>query len=212
MPLSSAFPGWLHSLRTLGFLALLMLAGAARADALDDTLARFLDDKFSQTQKAIDELAAEAPPQGAAILEALGDNRLLVNSADHVVAYKTATGAILNAKTGQPIPEANASGFKKVRVNNALRRAIEGAMGSLTLANPDPLKRLAAAEDVFRTRDAKALPALQAQLGKETDPRVANAFKLAQAAIFATSDSATTQDRLAAIDVLKARGNEDAQS
>jgi urea transport system permease protein len=99
-----------------------------------------------------------------------------------------------------------------VRVNNALRRAIEGAMGAVTLANPDPEKRLAAAEDVFRTRDAKALPALQTQLAKESDPRVADAFRLARAAILITSDSATTQDRLAAIDTLKARGDQDAQS
>ena len=43
-------------------------------------------------------------------------------------------------------------------------------MGSLTLASPDPEKRLKAAQDVFTTRDAKALPALQAQLAKESDP------------------------------------------
>jgi len=200
------------ALSILAIFACLLVSGAARADALDDTLARFLDDKFPQTETAIGELAAEAPPQGAAILEALGDNRLLINPADHAVAYKTAAGVILNAKTGETIPEANAAAFKKVRVNNALRRAIQGAMGSLTLASPDPQKRLAAAEDVFRTRDAKALPALQAQIAKESDPRVADAFRLAQAAIFATSDSASAQDRLAAIDTLKARGGEDAQS
>src|SRR5271163_3192844 len=85
-------------------------------------------------------------------------------------------------------------------------------MGSLTLANPDPEKRLAAAEDVFRTHDAKALPALQAQLGKESDPRVVAALKLAQASIFATSDSASPQDRLSAIATLKERGDQDAQS
>jgi urea transport system permease protein len=202
--------GALQVLSTLCCLALLILSGAARADRLDDTLARFLDDKFPQTETAIGELAAEAPPQAAAILEALGDNRLLIDPADHVVAYKTAAGAVLNAKTGEAV--ANAAAFKKVRVNNALRRAIQGAMGSLTLANADPEKRLAAAEDVFRTRDANALPALQAQLAKESDPRVADAFRLARAAILATSDSATAQDRLAAIDALRARGDQDAQS
>ena len=199
-------------LRALGFLILLFIAGAARADALDDTLARFLDDKFPQTEKAIGELAAEAPPQAAAILDALGDNRLLIDPADRIVAYKTAAGTILNARTGEAIAAEKAAAFKKVRVNNALRSAIEGAMGSVTLANPDPDKRLAAAEDVFRTRDANALPALQAQLAKETDPRVADAFRLARAAILITSDKATTQDRLAAIDALKARGDQDAQS
>jgi urea transport system permease protein len=202
----------LRALRAIGILALAVFASSARADAVDDTLAKFLADKFTQTEAAIGELSAEAPPQAAAILEALGDNRLLIDSADHVVAYKTAAGAIVNAKTGAPVEGADASAFKKVRVNNALRSAIEGAMGSLTLANPDPDKRLAAAEDVFRTHNAKALPALQTQLGKESDPRVAAAFKLAQASIFATSDSTSLQDRLSAIATLKERGDQDAQS
>ena len=158
----------LGALCTIGIFALVVFATAARADAVDDTLAKFLDDKFPETAAAIGELSAEAPPQAAAILEALGDNRLMIDPADHVVAYKTSAGALLNARTGQPIPDSGATAFKKVRVNNALRSAIQGAMGSLTLANPDPEKRLAAAEDVFRTHDAKALPALQTQLGKES--------------------------------------------
>jgi urea transport system permease protein len=196
----------------IGVFAFLVFANAARADAVDDTLAKFLDDKFPQTEAAIGELAVEAPPQAAAILEALSDNRLLIDPADHLVAYKTTAGALLSAKTGEPVPDANAPAFKKVRVNNALRRAIEGAMGSLTLANPDPEKRIAAAQDVFRTHDAKALPALETQLGKESDPRVVAALKLAQASIFATSDSASPQDRLSAIATLKERADEDAQS
>jgi urea transport system permease protein len=202
----------LRALRAISILAVMAFATAARADAVDDTLAKFLADKFPQTAAAIGELSAEAPPQAAAILEALGDNRLMIDPANHIVAYKTAAGVLLNAKTGEAIPETNAAAFKKVRVNNALRSAIEGAMGSLTLANPDPEKRLAAAEDVFRTHDAKALPALQTQLGKESDPRVAAALKLAQASIFATSESTSTQDRLAAIATLKERGDQDAQS
>ena len=65
---------------------------------------------------------------------------------------------------------------------------------------------------MFKTRDAKALPALQAQLAKESDPHVADALKLARAAIVATSGDASAQDRLTAIETLKARGDEDAQS
>ncbi len=198
------------ALSVLALFACLLFAAAARADALDDTLAKFLADKFTQTEKAIAELAAEAPPQAAAILDALGDNRLLFDAADHVVAYKTTTGAIVNARTGQPIASADA--FKKVRVNNAIRSAIQGSLGSLTLANPDPQKRLAAAEDVFKTRDAKALPALQAQLAKERDPSVADALRLAEAAIVASTDGGSVKDRLAAIETLKARGDQDAQS
>jgi urea transport system permease protein len=202
----------LGAFRALGVIALLAFATAARADALDDTLAKFLDDKFPQTAAAIGELSAEAPPQAAAILEALGDNRLMIDLADRLVAYKTAAGALLNAKTSAPVAGVDPAAFKKVRVNNALRSAIQGAMGSLTLANSDPEKRLAAAEDVFKTHDAKALPALQTQLAKESDPGVAAAMKLAQASIFATDDSGSPQDRLSAIATLKERGGQDAQS
>ena len=85
---------------------MLVLASGARADAIDDTLAKFLEDKFPQTAAAIGELAAEAPPQAAAILDALGDNRLLIDPADHLVAYKTPAGAMLNAKSGEPVPGA----------------------------------------------------------------------------------------------------------
>jgi urea transport system permease protein len=204
--------GHLGALRAIGLLALTAFATAAHADAVDDTLARFLDDKFPQTAAAIAELAAEAPPQAAAIMEALGDNRLLIDPVDHLVAYRTIGGAILNAKSGAAVEGVNAAAFKKVRVNNALRSTIQGAIGSLTLANPDPEKRLAAAEDVFKTHDAKALPALQTQLAKETDPRVAAALKLAQASIFATSDGVSLEDHLSAIATLKGRGDEDAQS
>ncbi len=199
-------------LSILALFACLLLSAAARADALDDTLAKFLVDKFPQSEKAIGELAAEAPPQATAILDALGDNRLLFDAADSLVAYKTTTGAILNAKTGEPIPATRVAAFRKVRVNNALRVAIEGAMGSLTLASSDPEKRLAAAHDVFKTRDAKALPALEAQLTKESDARVATELRAARASIFATSDSASPRDRLSAIATLKELGDQDAQS
>jgi urea transport system permease protein len=198
--------------RAVAFAALALFAvlASARADTLDDTLAKFFADKFPQTEKAIGELAAEAPPQAAAILEALADNRLLVDAAHQVVAYKTKSGELISARTGEKIASADA--FRKVRINNAVRSAIEGSLGALSIANPDPQKRLAAAGDVFRTRDAKALPGLKAQLAKESDPRVAEALTLAVAAIEATSDSASSADRLLAIIALKARGDQDAQN
>ena len=205
---STAFHFLAFALVLFALIGAVPFAGAARADALDDTLGRFLTDKFPDSEKAIGELAGEAPPQGVAILEAMSDNRLLFDPVKRVVAYRTGDGKALDAKTGASI--ADVSSFKKVRVNNALRRAIEGALGSLTLANPDPEKRLAAAEDVFKTRDAKALPAVNSQLAKETDPRVAGALRLAAAAIVATGDAPSSAERLQAIETLKARGDQDA--
>jgi urea transport system permease protein len=99
-----------------------------------------------------------------------------------------------------------------VRVNNALRSAIDAAMGMLTLASPDTAKRAAAAEQVFQARDATALPILEAQLARETDPRAAQVMRQAKAAIVVLDPKAPTADRVEAIATLKARGDQDAQS
>ncbi len=197
--------------RLLATLVFLCCASLARADALDDALAKFLQDKFPSTEQAIGELAASGAGNAAAILEALGDNRLLIDPVGHVLVYRIEAGDVINAKTGEKLTGVDVASFKKVRVNNALRRAIEAALGALTLANPDPQKRIAAAEAVFKSRDAKALPALEAQLAKESDPRVAAALRQARAAILALDASAPMSDRLAAIATLKERGDQDAQ-
>ena len=197
--------------RLLALIAFVCCATFARADALDDTLAKFLEDKFPQTAAAISELAASGSPSAAPILEALGDNRLLIDPVGHLLVYRTTAGDVINARTGEKLTGVDASAFKKVRVNNPLRSAIAAAIGALTLASPDPYKRVCAAEAVFKSRDSKALKAVEAALAKETDPRASAALKQARAAILASDSSASTADRIAAIETLKARGDEDAQ-
>jgi urea transport system permease protein len=197
--------------RWLALFAFICCATLARADALDDTLAKFLEDKFPQTEKAVSGLAASGAANATPILRALADNRLLIDPVSHMLVYRTETGDIINARTGEKLSGVDAAGFKKVRVNNALRSEIDAALGSLTLASPDPAQRVAAAEAVFKSRDAKALPAVQAALAKETDPRAAEALRQAKAAILALDTSASSADRVAAIEILRARGDEDAQ-
>jgi len=198
--------------RLFAALVFLCCASLARADALDDTLAKFLDNKFARTEQAVGELAASGAANAPAILDALGDNRLLIDPAGRVLFYQTAAGDVLNAKTGEKLAGVDVDSFKKVRVNNALRNAIQAALGALTLANPDPAKRIEAAEAVFKSRDVKALPALEAQLAKESDSRAAAALRQARAAILALDAKAPKSDRLAALAALRERGDQDAQS
>ncbi|MBV8474777.1 MAG: urea ABC transporter permease subunit UrtB [Hyphomicrobiales bacterium] len=195
----------------LAFVCGICCAGLARADALDDTLGKFLDDKFSRTEQAVAELAASGAPNAAAILDALGDNRLLIDAPNHRLVYRTQAGDMVDAKSGQTLAGVDGAAFKKARINNALRSAIAAALGALTLANPDPAKRVAAADAVFKSRDVKALPALEAQLAKEKDARAAEALRQARAAILALAANAPVADRLAAIATLKDRGDQDAQ-
>ncbi len=181
----------------------------ARADALDSALARFAADKFPESEKAVGELAASGAPTAQKILEALSDNRLYFDPSSHRIYFKDVNGALFDARTGD---KASAPSLKKVRVNNGLRSAIDAALGSMTLAAPDPDKRIAAAEAVFKSRDVKALANVEAALARENDPRAAEALRQARAAIQLSSPEASEADRLAAIAVLKARGDQDAQS
>ena len=197
------------ALALIALIAGLILSLEARAASLDDTLALFFENKYPQTEKAVAQLAAAAPAQASAILDALDNNRLFVDPASHAVLYKTTDGKLIDAKSAKPFAGSE-DDLKKVRINNAIRVAIDAALGALTLSNPDPEKRLSAAADVFKTHDPKALAAIEAQLAKEKDPRVVAALGLARAAIIVTTDSPSTSDKVAAIDILKARGDQDA--
>ncbi|MBL8588947.1 MAG: urea ABC transporter permease subunit UrtB, partial [Methylobacteriaceae bacterium] len=73
-------------------------------------------------------------------------------------------------------------------------------------------RRLAAAKSVMKARDAAALPALQAALARESDPRVRLAFEQARAAIVALRAEAGEAERLAAIEILRARADQEART
>ena len=183
----------------------------AHADALDDILARFVDDKFSQTEKAVGELAASGATNAPAILHALAEGRLFVDPATHAIVLRDSSGALLLAKTDAAAVNVKADSLKKVRVNNGVRTAIEAALGSLGLSNADPAKRLAAADAVYKSRDPKALAGIETALDKERDPRVTQELRLARAAILALKDDSPPTVRIASIEILKARGDQDAQ-
>ncbi|WP_406855955.1 urea ABC transporter permease subunit UrtB [Alsobacter sp. KACC 23698] len=198
-------------------LALLGLALATlaplptRAADLDSAFARIATENFAEIEAAIGDLAGTGDDKAAAALQALTDGALTYSPADKGVYMKTANGAYVDARTGAA-PASQPSGLKSVRVNNRVRRAIEAALGSLTLLNPDPAKRLSAAEAVFKSRDATALPALDAALAKEADPRVKRALGQARAAAILSKADSSDADKVAAIDVMAERGDQDTVS
>ena len=98
------------------------------------------------------------------MLEALTANQLYFDPIERKIFLKDAAGAFLDARSGLPgadVPEAR---LKHVRLNNSVRSALQAVQGALTLMSPDPLKRQSAAEAVFKSRDASALPALETAL------------------------------------------------
>ena len=183
---------------------------AAKADALDDALAKFATDRFPDTQTGISALAATGSTQAIPVLDALAANTLYFDPASKQIFYKDKAGVLIEARNGAKAEGIAEAQLKRVRLNNAVRGALSAAQGSLTLMSPDPAKRLSGAEAVFKSRDANALGSVEAALAAEKDGKLKRAFEQARAAIILSDKSQEEIKRLTAIDVIKARGDQEA--
>ncbi|MGE0613248.1 MAG: urea ABC transporter permease subunit UrtB [Hyphomicrobiales bacterium] len=203
------------------FLALLAIAvaavsgaGKARADAFGESVAKLAAGGFSTTGTVVEELTAGGDDRAVAVLEALQAGNLYIRKSDQGVFIARGSGrelTLIDPATGQETGTSAADALEKIRVNNKLRRTIRASLGSLTLLSPDPNRRLAAAEAVFKARDADALPALDAAIEKEIVPAIRKALLEARAAAILTGggDEAAKKEAVA---VLQARGDRDALS
>jgi urea transport system permease protein len=199
----------------LVFALALLLAGAVSASAQGSTqafeaaLAGFTKDSYNDTDKAIGAVAASGNPRSLEVIEALQDGRLLFGG--EKVFIKDKAGAVVDAATGKPVEGAPPDNLKPVRLINRLRRSVEAALGGLTLMSSDAGKRYEAAQAVFKSREASALPTLDAALGKETDSRVKRALTEARAAVILYQANPAENDRIAAIAIIKDRADQDAR-
>lgn len=195
---------WLASCLLLG----LVLVHAAQAGPLEDAAALFANDSFTDTAKAIELLVDSGAEHAGPAIDALNNRRLFV-AADKTVFFRDTSGAFIALVSGAKLP-AEPAGANGVRVNNRIRSVINTALGTLTLQSPDPAKRRAAAEAVFKSRSPDSETALQAAIRNEKIAAIRDIQQSALAAIIATSPNRSDIDRLAAIEVLKERGDREA--
>ncbi|MGH6664842.1 MAG: urea ABC transporter permease subunit UrtB [Pseudolabrys sp.] len=184
--------------------------GLAHAGPYEDALAGFTTDDFSDTIDSVNAVVASGNPLAARLIEALQDSRLMFSAKDKKVFIKTKDGKLLDAATGKPAEGAPPDDIDNVRLNNRLRGVLDAAVGGLTLMAPDPNRRYDAAQAVFKSRAASVLPALDKALAAETNPRVKKAMTEARAAIIVTSEDSSAADKIAAIAVIRDRGDQDA--
>ena len=189
-------------------LCILLAPMAARAQTDASDYAALGGRDYEAMRAAVDRLGTSGDPRAAAVLGALQAKQLFVGP-EHTLYIRNADGTAVDVLSGKP---AEAAGLKEVRVNNAVRRAVDAALGGLRLFATDPQERAAAAEAVFKNRDAGALPALDRALAKETDARARRAMQQARAAAMLASPDATVPDRLTAVATIRARGDLDASS
>ena len=182
---------------------------AARADAYEDALAHFLADSFDDTIEGVNAVAASGHPLAEKVLGALQLRRLMFSAAQKRVFFKDDADNLFDAASGSPASSAP-SDLEQVRLNNRVRNIIAAILGNLTLLSPDPNKRFDAAQAVFKSRDANALPALEQAIAKETVARVKRALSEARAAIILYTETSAESDKIDAIALIRDRGNDEA--
>ncbi len=181
-----------------------------QAADLRDTLKGLASDDFGEIEAAIAEVAANGSPEAASVIDALSQRQLVFDPATRNIFIKSGD-RLQDADTGKSTATLPAS-TEPVKVNNRIRRALDAASGTLTLASKEVQKRILAAESVFKTRDPNSLAAVDAALARETDPKAKQTLAEARAAILAFNTAAPEADRLAAIDILRNRPSQETVS
>jgi urea transport system permease protein len=182
----------------------------ARAADLSAALAHFTADDFDETLTGINEVAGSGSPRAETILRALQNGQLMYSAERKTVYIKDDNDKLTDPATGAAVSGEPPADVDNVRINNRLRGAIDAALGGLTLMANDPNARFDAAQAVFKSRDASALPALETAITKEQDARVKRAMLEARAAIILTTTNATDEDKLDAVAVVRQRADQDA--
>ena len=198
-------------IRTLpfAFLMLFSMLLPAMAGPFEDAVGKFANDDYSDTEDAVGAIATSGNPLAFSIISALQDGRLMADPDSKKIYVTQPDGKSIDALTGAvvaSVPDSAAA----VRLNNHLRRAVEAALGGLTLSSPDPEKRIQAAQSVYKGHDEAMLPLIDGASQKETNKSVKQAFTEARAAILLFKDDATEQQKLEAIATIKARGDQEA--
>jgi urea transport system permease protein len=191
-------------------MALIVCMGLpALAGPFEDAVAQFANDSFSDTEEAVGVIATSGNPRAARIIEALQDGRLLADPDSKKAFIKALDGKVTDAATGASVADVPPNAAA-IRLNNRLRRAVEAAMGGLTLLSPDVATRIQAAQSVFKSHDAALLPTVEGALQKETNSAAKRVLAQAKAAIILFKDDASEVDKLDAISIIRARGDQEA--
>jgi len=196
---------------TLGLvMAGMPVRAVAQTTGLDTAIAHFAADDFDETLAGVNAVAASGSPRAEIILRALQNGQLMFSAEKKQVYIQDAASKLTDAATGAAISGEPPADLDTVNINNRIRGALDAAMGTLSLQSADPDKRFNAAQAVFKSRDASALSRLESAIPKEQDARVKQALEQARAAIVLNSATATEADKLAAVAIIRARGDQDA--
>ncbi len=192
-------------------LAVMLGLSPAAAQTLGEAVSGLKESSFDKRLGAIAGIAASGDPRAKDVLNALGEGEAFISQSGNqvVIPAPGARGSYVDAATGEVLGEIPDGALTRIKINNRMRGAIRDALGSLTLLSKDPALRMSAARTLFAAPDTTAIGPLDAAIEAETDAAIKLAMQQARAAAILSSD-ASEEDRIAAIDLMKAMNNQDA--
>ncbi len=192
-------------------LGLALAQGTAHADALDDALAHFTAGDFDETDTGICAVASSGSPRAEAILQALQNGQLMFSAEKKAVYIQDDDNKLFDAATGQAVPGDPPADIDTVGINNRLRgddRRGPRRPDAVVARSRQALRRRTGGIQIApgqHPADCWTRPS-----PSETDSRTKRALEEARAAIILNGGSATDADKLAAIAVIRDRGDQDA--
>jgi urea transport system permease protein len=184
----------------LAAFVLLAIAGttSARADEFSTLLSDLASSSFADKERAVIALGRLGDERAVGVMTALKDGRL-IKAPDGRILVSDAT-RLTDPVTGADVSGVAGDTADRIRVNNRLRGAIEGALGELTLFSSDPAARLAAAQDALRHPFADQAARLEKGIAAEKDPAIRAAME--QSLLASRLFAGTSAEKLAAVRAL----------
>jgi urea transport system permease protein len=179
-------------------LILLSAVLPARADEFATLIPALAGGSFAEKEQAVISLGKLGDERAVAVLTALKDGRLIKAPDGRVLVSDAAK--VTDPITGDGVSGVAVDAAERIRVNNRLRGAIEGALGELTLFSPDPAARLAAAQDALRHPSTDQAALLEKALNAEKDSAVRAAME--QSLLASRLVAGTKEEKFAAVRAL----------
>ncbi len=188
-------------------------APQAQPTSLPALLSELVEADYDRKAEIANLLAESGNPRALAIIEALADG-LLFSRADGTVVLQPQENVqvYVDPLTAAPVSGVTDADLSKIEVNNRLRRSLRSLSSRLSLTSPDASVRRAAAADAFASHDEESLPAIETALAKEPEAGIRKVLGEARASILLQSETSSEADKLAAIETLRERGDQDALS
>jgi urea transport system permease protein len=162
----------------------LLPVSQAETTTFSDALSELTSSKLKQRAQAVEKLIITEDPRLEELFQALLNSNLYYRKADKVVAIKVEKGTtttVTNALTGKQM--SSDGKWKKIIINNAVRRDLRSVIANLQLTSDSIDKRLNAIEQILSQLDDKQIQALENRLKVEEDNKVQQQLRIAIAAL-----------------------------